>query len=839
MDADASKEEEAPQAKSGSDSISSARSQDGVPDEIEFDGFTFQKVQTVSDKTKRTDLVWGRDPSNPLDRLDTPKPIFLIRKIEVSRCSCGNVSKMCHSKSGLRKRSSSSIKGDAKACLIAHLVVDIECVRTTFRETASAQLLERTTRTMYSCNDVQRSVHDFRELVKFANALISRETRKINEEVVAYTTFLHDKIFLRPTENISHPWIQRLYTAKIDNILQEMVLMCDPSRFASEMKATTRAFGSRRVRQILDDFFGIQKMAKSSYTERKMFVTSYNMARARGPTWNEVYHVSDGSPTHVLVGQLPQQWHVQMLLQNRGVRSILSVVEAFELDEVDARSAWHIPGVVQKHITVADFRGGGGVDLLVEGVRFIQQQLRLGSVYVHCKAGKGRSVLMVMAWLMKYASKRIRSPLDAFHAIVMHRPQINPDTLITHTKVKEAHEYWIRHVVSLGDVLADGVVLTDRNEVTTMEKWIDDAIGAGMIYNDYGGYCRARDRLVKWYGGSSAAQKLQKIMTADEGGIEKCTSGGADATLLRNLWSSAYGLYCGAGGGTTGRLKELREKFAKQKGNKFKSSVAYQEKHIAPLVQLRDIFESKSIAEARDVCLGLWGTYGDMGSILGSESLQDSHHPTTATISSIVRKSFGKWKGTVRLCIVSSQPFAIIDVPAKVGKVRYFVRRLDSCKLNPCGDDDIVVMQKNHHFAWSVRFDSNSATGAASSFYTALTEACGCDVDVITQGKVKEEGEIDLDDDEDHAASSPPPVSRRVGDDESAERDGGATEDDAGGEETLDALQKQFEENDDAGEENASKTTGGVDPIAAVDSLRGFSSVHTLAIPDDPEPKQV
>ena len=812
----------------------SGRSGKDIPDEIVFDGFTFCKVRTISDNTERTDLVWGNDPSNPLDQLDAPKPIFRIRKAEVTRCSCGNVTKMFreeHSVDSTRGRKS-SLKSNEKECLIAHMVVDIECIRTTFRETASARLIERTTRTMYTCNDVQRSVHDFRELIKDANALLSREMRKIDEEVVAFSTFLYEKIFLRPTENISHPWMQRLYTAKINSILQEMVLMCDPSRFASEMKATTGAFGSRRIRQILDDFFGIQKMAKSSYAERKMFVTSYSMARSRGPTWNEVYHVSDGSPTHVLVGQLPEQWHVQMLLHNRGVRSILSVVEAFELDEVDARSAWHIPGIVQKHITVADFRGGGGVELLVEGVRFIQKQLRLGPVYVHCKAGKGRSVLMVMAWLMKHASKRIHSPLDAFHAIVMHRPQINPDTLITHTKVKEAHEYWLRHVMSLGDVLADGVVLPGSNDATTVEKWIDDAIGSGMIYNDYGGYCRARDRLVKWYGGSSAAQKLQKIMTADEDVVDKCTSGGANPTLLRDLWTSAYGLNCGPEEGSSGRLKEVREKLVKKGGN-FKSSVAYREKHIAPIVQLRDIFESKVVGEAQNVSLGLWGTSGDMGSLLGSESLQDSSHPTTSTVSSIVQESIGKWKGSVRLCIACSSPYAIIDVPEKIGKVRYFVRRLDSCKLNRCGDGNIVVMEKNHSFAWSVRCDSDGSR--MSLFFRALAEVCECDVDEKAPTKIVSEIEVDPDDeDEDGAMPSSPPSVPCRDDRVAAKRDAPdrVAEDD---DETLETLQRDFEADEG---DDASRKSKGLDPIGAVDSLRGFSSVRALAIPDDPEPKQ-
>ena len=38
-------------------------------------------------------------------------------------------------------------------------------------------------------------------------------------------------------------------------------------------------------------------------------------------------------------------------------------------------------------------------------------------------------------------------PLDAYETVVAHRPQINPDTLWTHGKVKEAHQFYLTQVL--------------------------------------------------------------------------------------------------------------------------------------------------------------------------------------------------------------------------------------------------------------------------------------------------------------------------------------------------------------------------------------------------------
>ena len=79
--------------------------------------------------------------------------------------------------------------------------------------------------------------------------------------------------------------------------------------------------------------------------------------------------------------------------------------------------------------------------------------------------------------------------------MVAHRPHINPDTLWSHTKVKEAHEYYLRSV--LGRRLDDAA-----------KEWVD-ALVMGTIWSG-SPYMRARDAVCAAYGGAKRAKELKR-----------------------------------------------------------------------------------------------------------------------------------------------------------------------------------------------------------------------------------------------------------------------------------------------------------------------------------------
>ena len=313
-----------------------------------------------------------------------------------------------------------------------------------------------------------------------------------------------------------------LYRASVVSILGELIRLCKTSK---------------DIHQFLLDLLGVKKSTPVSYSELKMFQVSLNLSRTRYPMWNAVFIPGRTKCTGVILGQIPTFEHVLMLKECANVRSVLSVVSDFEIRSVHGHQSWRIPGIDQKIINVSDFRGGGGVLAIEEGAEYIQSQLRYGQVYVrsvcsisiislthifrkritrkksnaprtqvHCKAGRGRSALMVMGWLMKYQSEVVRSPLDAYWTILKNRPHINPDTLITHSKVKECFSYWNQRVLGLDTIFKGqterGEFVFPDGKIFDLEHWNKAAIGAGYLSST--GYLRARDALYKLFGGTSS-----------------------------------------------------------------------------------------------------------------------------------------------------------------------------------------------------------------------------------------------------------------------------------------------------------------------------------------------
>jgi protein tyrosine phosphatase len=95
-------------------------------------------------------------------------------------------------------------------------------------------------------------------------------------------------------------------------------------------------------------------------------------------------------------------------LENLGISAVLSAVEPFEnnyegccLSPVTPEQ-WQEKKISQLQLSTPDLKP---IDQnkIEKGVEFIHENLKEGrSVYVHCKAGRGRSVLIVLCFLIKY-----------------------------------------------------------------------------------------------------------------------------------------------------------------------------------------------------------------------------------------------------------------------------------------------------------------------------------------------------------------------------------------------------------------------------------------------------
>ncbi len=127
-------------------------------------------------------------------------------------------------------------------------------------------------------------------------------------------------------------------------------------------------------------------------------------------------------------------------LRSQNLCAVLSLVEDFEIETQGLFSVpmqkkeWKEKGIVQLHIPTRDFNPVSLKDI-DRGVSFIERQRSGGgNIYVHCKAGRGRSATIVICYFMKYWKM---SPEDALRHVSQHRPAVK----LTAQQWKRIQEY--------------------------------------------------------------------------------------------------------------------------------------------------------------------------------------------------------------------------------------------------------------------------------------------------------------------------------------------------------------------------------------------------------------
>ncbi|EDO40641.1 predicted protein, partial [Nematostella vectensis] len=124
----------------------------------------------------------------------------------------------------------------------------------------------------------------------------------------------------------------------------------------------------------------------------------------------------------VILGALPFKSQTQKLI-DENVKGVITLNEEFETKHLcNSKQEWFAWGVTQLRLATVDFGNAPSFAQLLEGVKFIEDMRSKGdSVYVHCKAGRGRSTTLVACYLMK--NKNL-NPEEAHLFIKSKRPQI-------------------------------------------------------------------------------------------------------------------------------------------------------------------------------------------------------------------------------------------------------------------------------------------------------------------------------------------------------------------------------------------------------------------------------
>jgi atypical dual specificity phosphatase len=131
----------------------------------------------------------------------------------------------------------------------------------------------------------------------------------------------------------------------------------------------------------------------------------------------------------IIIGALPLKRQLDTLARVERVTGVLNFC-----DEFDGHDEYSAFGIRQLRLPVLDYCAPT-TQQLETGLDFIRRQPPGGSVYVHCKAGRGRAGTMLMAYLI---DEKGLNPTEAQAMLSAARPHVSP-RLWKRPSVRELH----------------------------------------------------------------------------------------------------------------------------------------------------------------------------------------------------------------------------------------------------------------------------------------------------------------------------------------------------------------------------------------------------------------
>uniref|UniRef100_A0A7S2GLA7 Protein-tyrosine-phosphatase n=1 Tax=Haptolina brevifila TaxID=156173 RepID=A0A7S2GLA7_9EUKA len=125
----------------------------------------------------------------------------------------------------------------------------------------------------------------------------------------------------------------------------------------------------------------------------------------------------DRIDSRVIIGALPLKSDLPTLARIERVTGLINFC-----DEFDGHSEYEAWGMRQLRLPTLDYTSPTAQQLET-GLDFIRRQPPGGSVYVHCKAGRGRAGTMLMAYMI---DDKGMSPSAAQAALLAARPHVSP-----------------------------------------------------------------------------------------------------------------------------------------------------------------------------------------------------------------------------------------------------------------------------------------------------------------------------------------------------------------------------------------------------------------------------
>lgn len=130
----------------------------------------------------------------------------------------------------------------------------------------------------------------------------------------------------------------------------------------------------------------------------------------------------DPIDNHVILGALPFPYVARKLINDEGIKGVVSMNETYELWLAYDKKKWNKSNVEFLQLATTDIFEVISQEKLEQGVAFIKKFSDINlSVYVHCKAGRTRSATLVGCYLMQ---KNNWTPDRAIDFMRQKRPHV-------------------------------------------------------------------------------------------------------------------------------------------------------------------------------------------------------------------------------------------------------------------------------------------------------------------------------------------------------------------------------------------------------------------------------
>jgi atypical dual specificity phosphatase len=125
---------------------------------------------------------------------------------------------------------------------------------------------------------------------------------------------------------------------------------------------------------------------------------------------------------HCILGALPMERNYKQIIENEKIKAILTLNEDHELYYSIPKNEWTRHGINYLQVPIKDYIGVADLEQIKQSVDFIKKHKEKNEcVYVHCKAGRYRSALIVACYLI---STKNMKPEQAISFLVTLRPHV-------------------------------------------------------------------------------------------------------------------------------------------------------------------------------------------------------------------------------------------------------------------------------------------------------------------------------------------------------------------------------------------------------------------------------